>query len=595
VTRTLIWTRWVLLSKEIHLVSACVSATLQAPLSVINSLASAHWPMEQSSRMLRINRMRIRRTWSCIVLLALAVAIRVPSQTSVAATTQEASSLSPLWGDLAPGRYRVGFRTLFRFDASRTWRGTRDYRGTFSPDLNGRPVQVNVWYPAAAAGSKRQMRFGDYVDQTSPEAFLIFNAVMKERSRRNAADSVPSDQLAALQATPMNASEDAPHAEGRFPAILYFGGLDAEINSNVILAEYLASQGYIVASVSLLGPTDEQTFQSRTPGDIEATVRDMEFAWSILSEEPSTDKAKLAAVGHSVGAIEAVLFGMRNANVSAVIALDGTYAFQGLSTVLTNSYGYAPGKMRAAFLDLRRAQGAQGDEPLDLTTIESFRYSDRTFVTISKMHHSDFTSCAMIGEAFHAPITSKYPLNGWDRKTGKSGYQHVCRIVLAFLNAKVSDGSQATAALAETVRRADGGALRYEGAALLPPSPLESAALVGEEGLSAVKALFSKICGEQGVGDCVDGDRFNTWGYNLFAQHRPKDALAVFEIAAWAHPTSANAQDSLADGYLAAGDKEGAKKALQRAIDLAPEDPLIESGSKASFVSDETKKLRQLN
>jgi pimeloyl-ACP methyl ester carboxylesterase len=393
----------------------------------------------------------------------------------------------------------------------------------------------------------------------------------------------------------MNAHEDAPHAEGRFPAILYFGGLDAEINSNVILAEYLASQGYIVASVSLLGPTDEQTFQSRTPGDIEATVRDMEFAWSILAEEPSTDKTKLAAMGHSVGAIEAVLFGMRNANVSAVIALDGTYAFPGLSTVLTNSYGYAPGKMRASFLDLRRAQGAQEDEPLDLTTIEYFRYSDRTFVTISKMHHSDFTSFAMVGETFHTPITAKYPLNGWDRKTGKSGYQHVCRIVLAFLNAKVSDGFQATAALAETVRRADGGVLRHEGAALLPPSPLESAALVGEEGLSAVKALFSKICGEQGVGDCVDGDRFNTWGYNLFGQHRPKEALAAFEIAAWAHPTSANAQDSLADGYLAAGDKESAKNALQRAIDLAPEDPLIESGSKASFISDEATKLRQLN
>ena len=158
----------------------------------------------------------------------------------------------------------------------------------------------------------------------------------------------------------------------------------------------------------------------------------MEFAWSILSEEPSTDKAKLAAMGHSVGAIEAVLFGMRNANVSAVIALDGTYAFQGLSTVLTNSYGYAPGKMRAAFLDLRRAQGAQGDEPLDLTTIESFRYSDRTFVTISKMHHSDFASFAMVGETFHTPITSKFPLNGWDRKTESPGYQHVCRIVLPF-------------------------------------------------------------------------------------------------------------------------------------------------------------------
>ncbi len=231
---------------------------------------------------------------------------------------------------------------MFRFDSSRTWQGTRDYKGTFSPDMNGRPVQINVWYPAAAAGSTRQMRFGDYVDQSSAEIFSKFNAVMKERNQRNAVDSVPSDQFGALQATPMNAYADAPAAEGRFPTVLYFGGLDAEINSNVILAEYLASQGYIVASVSLLGPTDEQTFQSRTPGDLEATVRDMEFAWSILFEEPNTDKAKLAAMGHSVGAIEAVLLGDaqrkclrrhrlgRNLRLSRFI--DGAYPFLWLRT-----------------------------------------------------------------------------------------------------------------------------------------------------------------------------------------------------------------------------------------------------------------------
>ena len=392
--------------------------------------------------------MRLRGLSLYLASLAVALAARANGQNPVASATQAATSVSPLWGDLSPGRYRVGFRTMFRFDSSRTWQGTRDYKGTFSPDMNGRPVQINVWYPAAAAGSTRQMRFGDYVDQSSAEIFSKFNAVMKERNQRNAVDSFPSDQFGALQATPMNAYADAPAAEGRFPAVLYFGGLDAEINSNVILAEYLASQGYIVASVSLLGPTDEQTFQSRTPGDLEATVRDMEFAWSILFEEPNTDKAKLAAMGHSVGAIEAVLLGMRNGNVSAVIALDGTYAFQGLSTVLTHSYGYAPGKMRAAFLDLRRAQGAQGDEPLDLTAVDSFRYCDRTFVTIRNMHHSDFTSFAMVGGTFHTPITSKYPLNGWDRETAKAGYQHVCRIILAFLDAKIKDDSRAMTDLA---------------------------------------------------------------------------------------------------------------------------------------------------
>jgi hypothetical protein len=120
-------------------------------------------------------------------------------------------------------------------------------------------------------------------------------------------------------------------------------------------------------------------------------------------------------MGHSVGGIEAVMLGLRDADVSAVIALDGNYGFPGLSSVLTHSYGYAPEKMRAAFLDLRRAQGAQGNEPLDFSAVESFRHSDRTLITIEKMHHSDFTSFAMIRAQFQIPLPTGYSLNGWNR------------------------------------------------------------------------------------------------------------------------------------------------------------------------------------
>ena len=487
----------------------------------------------------------------------------------------------------------MGFGRLFRFDTSRTWQTTRDFKGVFSPDVNGRPVQINIWYPAAITGSARHMRYADYVDQTAPQGFSKFNGIMKERNRQNAADSVPKNQLTALQTTPMNAYMDALPAKGSFPLALYFGGLDAEINSNVILAEYLASHGYVVASVSLLGPTDEQTFQSRTSDDLETSVRDMEFAWSILAENSNVDKTKLAVIGHSVGGIEAALFAIRNANVSAVIALDGTYGFPGLSSVLTQSYGYAPEKMRAAFLDLRRARGAQGDEPIDFAVVESFRHSDRTFITIQRMHHSDFTSFAMIGEQFHTPITAKYPLNGWDRETAKAGHEHVCTIILAFLEAKVRNAN-ALASLTAAVEQVAGGTLRHEDATLLPPSPLESAALVKEKGLAETEALFRRICGDQGIGTCIDGDRFNNWGYNLLGQNRPGDALAVFELAAWAHPTSANAQDSLADGYLAVGDNNSAKQAVQRAIELAPTDPLLKVDARAKFLTDETARLSKM-
>jgi len=515
---------------------------------------------------------------------------QTPSESAGSATT----SIYPLWGNLVAGPYRVGFRRLFRFDASRTWQTTRDFQGGFTPDLNGRPVQVNVWYPAATTGTVRQMRFADYVDQTAPQPFSKFNVIMNERNRRNAADSVSRDQLAGLQTTPMNAYLDAPPATCRFPVVLYFGGLDADMNSNVILAEYLASHGYIVASISLVGPTDEQAFQSRTSEDLDASVRDMEFAWSVLRENSNADKAKLAVMGHSVGGIEAALFALRNANVSAVIALDGTYGFAGLASVLTQSYGYAPEKMRAAFLDLRRAQGAQGDEPLDFTAVESFRHSDRTLITIQRMHHSDFTSFAMIGEYFHTPITAKYPLNEWNRETAKAGHEHVCTIILAFLAAKARDNANALASLTAAVAQAAGGTLRYEDARPLPPSPLESAALVKEKGLADTKALFSRICGDQDIGACIDADRFNTWGYNLLGQNRPQDALAVFQLAAWAHPTSANAQDSLADGYLAVGDKTSAKQAVQRAIELAPGDPFLKADARASFLTDETARLSKM-
>jgi tetratricopeptide (TPR) repeat protein len=319
----------------------------------------------------------------------------------------------------------------------------------------------------------------------------------------------------------------------------------------------------------------------------------MEFAWSVLQDEPVVDRTKLAVMGHSVGAIEAVILGLRNANVSAVIALDGTYGFEGLSTVLTHSYGYEPETMRAAFLDLRRAQGAQGNAPLDFTAVESFRHADRTLITIDKMHHSDFTSFAMVGAQFHAPVPTGYPLNGWSRETGRAGYQNACRIVLSFLNAKIKSDAKATVEL-DGVHKMAGVTLRHEAAVPPPPSPLEAATMASAGGIEAAKNAFIASCGKIALGSCMGVERFNTWGYNLLGQRRPKEALALFQLNAWAHPQSANAQDSLADGYLSTGDKESAKAAVQQAIALAPADPSFDAGARASFLTEEAAKLQQI-
>jgi len=529
-----------------------------------------------------------------MVLLASVLSIYAYPQHTTGTISPNQGPVVLLWGDLCPGNYAVGFRPIFRYDSSRTWKSTRSYDGTFSPDLEGRPVQINIWYPAVLDEPSKKMHFVDYVDQRAPEEFAELNAVMKQRSRDDASSAVPRDEIQQLQSADMNAYRDVPWAKGNFPVILYFGGLDAAINSNVILGEYLASHGYIFASISLLGPSDEQTFQSRTADDLESSVRDMEFAWAVLKSEPHVDRARVAVVGHSVGAIEAVILGLRNGDVSAVVALDGTYGFQGLSEVLTHSYGYAPDKMRAAFLDLRRPQGAQGNEPLDLSTVESFRHSDRTLVTIDRMHHSDFTSFAMIGARFHTPLPTGYPLNGWNRETGRAGYQEACKIVLSFLDAEVKSDRNAIADIEHLAGEHKEISLKRLDAVPPPPSPLEAAALVKAKGIEAAKQVFIASCGEDKLTSCMDPDRFNSWGYNLLGKQRPNEALAVFQLNAWAHPRSANAQDSLADGYLSVNDKESAKAAVQQAISLVPADQTLDPVAKSSFLSEEKAKLQSM-
>jgi hypothetical protein len=266
-----------------------------------------------------------------------------------------------------------------------------------------------------------------------------------------------------------------------------------------------------------------------------------------------------------VGAIEAARLGLRNGNVSAVVGLDGTCGFKGSTEVLTSSYGYAPEKMRAAFLDLRRAQGEQ-EADLDLSSVLSFRYADRSLVTLRKIHQSDFTSFAMIASRSEVPIKPNYESTGWDRETGRRGYEDACRIVLGFLDDKLKGEIAATARCREAVQRSKGSDLRQFDAGLAPLSLRESLALGKQAGIDAVKSIITKCSAERQVGSCVDAGSFNTYGSELLGQHQAEDAVVIFQIVAWAHPTSANAQDSLADGLFAVGDEKNARTAIQRAF-----------------------------
>ncbi|MGE5726082.1 MAG: dienelactone hydrolase family protein, partial [Acidobacteriota bacterium] len=64
----------------------------------------------------------------------------------------------------------------------------------------------------------------------------------------------------------------------------------------------------------------------------------------------------------------------------------------------------------------------------------------------------------------------------------------------------------------------------------------------------------------------------NLLAYERMQAKQTKDAVELCKLNTEAYPTSANAYDSLGDGYVADGQKEKAIQASQKALELLPED-----------------------
>jgi hypothetical protein len=296
-------------------------------------------------------------------------------------------------------------------------------------------------------------------------------------------------------------------------------------------------------------------------------------------------------MGHSIGAVEAAIFAARHGNVVAMVGLDGTYGFQGSAGLLNDAYGYAPRNMRAAVLDLRRPDGEQ-TAVLDMTAVEAMRYSDRSLMTVRHMHHSDFTSFAMVGRMFRTPVDPSYSGSGWDRDTGAAGFEKSAGTIAAFLDARVKGDAAGWTKVTET--GTGPGNIRHLKAAKVPPTPVEMEGYGAQHGLEGAQALILESCGKEALADCINAADYNSLGYNLLGQGKARAGLIMFQLATWAYPSSANLQDSLADGYLAVGDAANAKRSIQKAIELAVRDPELKEADRAGFIAAEAARLKQM-
>ncbi len=353
---------------------------------------------------------------------------------NAASFSAEPGLVPPFWRDLGQGPYAVGFRVIYYRDQARKW-----VPGAVHDP--GRPIRVSVWYPATPVASARPMTYGDYLHHEGPDGFRHVDETLDRMDRESwladLRELVPSvdSTFARLLATPVAAYRDASPAPGHFPLVLYSGGKASRADANVELGEYLASYGYIVATVPQLGLSREAIELGSSPEEISLHASDFDAALVPLHGISQIDFHRIATAGHSAGGEVAVELALRHPDVVAVIGLDGSYGMTGGAPVLMRLPEYAPGRpMAAALLDLRRSGGSQGAK-LDLTAIDRLRWTHVYRFEFAKAFHGDFTEWGMI--AFKMGIPMPRNPDGHTRQIGHEVNQRTCHAVLDFLDAQL--------------------------------------------------------------------------------------------------------------------------------------------------------------
>jgi predicted Zn-dependent protease len=97
---------------------------------------------------------------------------------------------------------------------------------------------------------------------------------------------------------------------------------------------------------------------------------------------------------------------------------------------------------------------------------------------------------------------------------------------------------------------------------------MRSAARAGEE--SAWKAFQTFAADPMHRYMTGEEETINRVGYAFLQEKDPSSAVVLFTLNTKAYPDSANAWDSLGDGYEAANDIQGARMAYARSVELNP-------------------------
>jgi len=284
----------------------------------------------------------------------------------------------PLWGALTPGPERVGFTRLER-----------------------ETLEVAVWYPAGSGGAP--LTFGDYAGAGKEELskFLVGTGISTETVERFLGSRVL-------------ATADPKLPKKRFPLVLVAQGNGESVPDQAILAEYLASHGYVVATTPSPAVRRAMKDASEIGEFAELQASDLMSALRVVREAMPIDTDRVAIVGHSFGARSALLLAMQEPHVKAIVSLDGGIGTATGIDSLRGAPSFDARKELPAILHLFERVDAFMKP--DFAFLESLHAKRLVRTELAGMHHVHFTSYGFAAASF--PEIAKVTHAGPEIATG---------------------------------------------------------------------------------------------------------------------------------------------------------------------------------
>ena len=249
---------------------------------------------------------------------------------------------SQFWGELKPGKYGVGFRSLYQLDVARSY--DADYPAPGSTPRQKAPADLPR-HLVSRGGAARQrhglprlfprrlVRIRPSPDSPSACASSPATWPASTCSARSSTSSPPRSAPIGTGCSPRRSSPPwtFPPAAGKFPVVIYHPGLGGTFDDNAVACEYLASHGYVVLS-SAYEAADSSSLN--IDGDLATSLDDLNFLLRYAATLPFADSCQVAAMGHSYGA-QAMLAWRRapNSPLDAVVFLDSTVEYRPLDDI----------------------------------------------------------------------------------------------------------------------------------------------------------------------------------------------------------------------------------------------------------------------